>query len=41
MRGLDNAMDAFWNAVAEAYPEARTGDFSPEDTMRFEEALCP
>jgi hypothetical protein len=29
---------AFWGAVAQAYPEITTGDFSPEATLAWERA---
>jgi hypothetical protein len=32
------ALGAFWAVVAEAYPEAKTGDLSPSTTLRFDEA---
>lgn len=32
------ASDAFWESVATAFPEARAGDFSPEDTYAWDTA---
>lgn len=32
------AMAAFWASVAKDFPEAESGDFSPEATMSFEAA---
>ena len=34
---LENAREAFWISVAEQYPEIKSGDFSPSDTLAFEE----
>lgn len=33
---LQSALDAFWSAFAKAYPEATTGDLSPDALMPFE-----
>lgn len=33
-----DAQDAFWAAMVKAFPEVKTGDFSPGDTMDFDEA---
>jgi len=35
---LEDAQNAFWKVVAERFPEIKTGDFSPEDTIKFDEA---
>lgn len=32
---LEDAEIAFWGVVADAYPEAKHGDFSPDATMKF------
>ena len=32
----DEAMTAFWAVVAERFPEAKTGDFSPTAQFAFE-----
>jgi hypothetical protein len=34
----EEAIDAFWNAVVERFPEAETGDLSPLTTIRFDQA---
>jgi hypothetical protein len=35
---LEEAIDLFWFQIAEAYPTATSGDFSPEGSMAFEAA---
>ena len=42
-RKLDKVFEeaelAFWDAVASALPEIKTGDFSPMDSARLEKAM--
>lgn len=35
MNALSNADDAFWAAIAESYPEIKTGDLSPEIVVQL------
>jgi len=35
---LRKAQDAFWQVVAQSYPEARSGDFPPDAEMAFDNA---
>jgi hypothetical protein len=35
---VEQALDAFWQEVVEAYPLARTGDLSPLTTTRLQDA---
>lgn len=35
---VEKAREAFWSAIAEEFPEIRTGDLSPGDTMAMETA---
>jgi hypothetical protein len=35
---VEAAMDAFWESVANEYPEATTGDMSPLAEIAFENA---
>jgi len=30
---IEEAIDAFWSVVVKHYPEAKTGDLSPETTI--------
>ena len=32
----DQALDAFWDLVAASLPEAKTGDLSPDRTIRLQ-----
>ena len=34
----DNAEQAFWAAVAESFPEAKSGDLDPMTAVRFSKA---
>ncbi len=34
------AQDAFWEKIAEAYPEAKHGDFPPDATVAFDDACA-
>lgn len=36
---LEAASDAFWAKVAEAFPEAKHGDFGPEESFAIENAM--
>ena len=36
---MEEAELAFWAVVADAYPEAKHGDFSPEATVKFAAAI--
>ena len=36
---FEEAEMAFWDAVASALPEIKTGDFSPMDSLRLEKAM--
>ena len=36
---LYKADDAFWAVIAEAFPEATTGDFPPDATLNWHEAI--
>jgi len=38
-RVFEEAEMAFWDAVASAFPEIKTGDFSPMDAARLEKAM--
>jgi len=35
---VQNALDAFWDTIADAHPEAKTGDLSPATTAALEDA---
>jgi hypothetical protein len=35
-RLADSALDAFWNEVLRQYPQAKTGDLSPDRTIRLQ-----
>lgn len=35
---LDKAQGAFWDVVAASYPEAKTGDFDPPSSAKFDKA---
>lgn len=35
---MQKAQDAFWHAVAGEFPEITHGDFSPEDSIKFDNA---
>lgn len=35
----ERGQQAFWHAIAESFPEATSGDFSPEATLAFEKSL--
>jgi len=35
---LEDAQNAFWKVVAERFPNIKTGDFPPDDTLNFDEA---
>jgi hypothetical protein len=39
MPALENAMRAFWESVAESFPEAETGDFGPTEQIMIEMAM--
>jgi len=36
---VEDAEIAFWNVIADAFPEAIHGDFAPDATMKMDEAL--
>ena len=36
---IEKAEDAFWQVIGEHFPEAKSGDFSPEQTAAWNEAL--
>lgn len=36
---VEKAQDAFWEQIANAYPEITSGDFSPSDTFAIQEAM--
>jgi len=36
---FEDAEMAFWEAVAKALPEIKTGDFSPSDSIKLEKAM--
>jgi hypothetical protein len=36
---ISEGSEAFWKAVAEAFPAITTGDFPPDETVRFEKAM--
>lgn len=35
---IDEATEAFWEIIALAYPQAKSGDLSPESTIQFDVA---
>lgn len=35
---IEEADDAFWAVIAASYPEIKSGDFSPEATLEFQQA---
>jgi hypothetical protein len=37
-RALSDASYAFWETLAEQFPECQTGDLTPMTTIRFQEA---
>ncbi len=37
-RACNKALDAFWNAVAESFPEITSGDMDPVEAVHFDEA---
>jgi len=38
-KAMQDADDAFWEVIAKAFPEAKTGDFDPSDQERWEQAM--
>lgn len=37
-KALDEAREAFWRKITEHFPEAKTGDFGPEEHFDFDMA---
>lgn len=36
---IREADDAFWNTIAKHYPEVKTGDFGPGETLAWQTAM--
>ena len=36
---LRNAQEAFWEVIADEFPEIKSGDFSPGDAFEFDQAI--
>lgn len=38
-KAVENASGEFWGSIASSFPEIKSGDFSPADTIKFENAM--
>jgi hypothetical protein len=36
---VEDGMEAFWSVVAKKFPQVKSGDFGPDETMALESAM--